>query len=411
MKKLPAKIGFLILGAVLGSTAWTASARSETSYSAKGLPFAAFRLFPVLDVTGSYDDNVYKTNTGEIDDFLVTISPGAVLSSTWGRHEINLRAGADITRYNDRKSENTTDWHVNADGRLDATHNVTITAVAGFSKEHEPRFSPDAFNFDLDPIEYDLLELGAEVAYHPGRMAVTVGGDFRRYDFDDVRVLGAVPGVFFRDQDDRDRREYEVHGELAYEFSPGYAAFVSAAYNEHNFVSPFDRSGINRDSDGYNVNGGLSVAITSLVSAKVFLGYLSQDYDSPLLGTLTGLNFGAEIEWNVTPLMHVTIGASRELADTTLALSSTSDDRNFSVDVDYEVLRNFIASANFDFTHSAFAGIARDDKNYQIGVGGRYLLNRYVNVTGEYAHQTRNSNIAGLDFDANIVSLTLRLQM
>src|SRR5262245_56775097 len=37
-------------------------------YAAKGLPVGAFRLFPTLDLRLDFDDNIYRTNTGEKSD-------------------------------------------------------------------------------------------------------------------------------------------------------------------------------------------------------------------------------------------------------------------------------------------------------------------------------------------------------
>ncbi len=43
--------------------------RARPAYDAKGIPLGGFRLFPSLDVVGTYDDNVFRLPTGQSDYF------------------------------------------------------------------------------------------------------------------------------------------------------------------------------------------------------------------------------------------------------------------------------------------------------------------------------------------------------
>lgn len=247
MKTLPRKIGFMALGVLLGSVANIDTARSDDGYSAKGLPLGAFRLYPTLDVTGEYDDNVFRTNAAKQDDVLVRISPAAVLSSDWGRHMLNLHAKADVIRYMDFKSDNRTDWNMGAQTRLDASRDVDFTASADFSELHESRSSPDAAGFQTETTEYRLWEAKGDIAYHPSRMRASAGVGFQDYEFNNTAIMNPLPGPQVIDNHDRNRTVYDVHGRLGYEFSPGYAVFAGGGYNTHNFSRAADRTGANRD--------------------------------------------------------------------------------------------------------------------------------------------------------------------
>jgi hypothetical protein len=75
------------------------------------------------------------------------------------------------------------------------------------------------------------------------------------------------------------------------------------------------------------------------------------------------------------------------------------------VQVDHELLRNLILTANFTYEDDDYSGISRTDERTSESLAGTYLLNRGVGVSFTYQHLENSSSgtEAGLSFDDNRV--------
>ena len=66
-----------------------------------------------------HDDNIFATDTNEVDDDILLIEPELLLASGWSRHSLRLGAEAEIGRYNDNGDEDYDDSRLYVDGRID----------------------------------------------------------------------------------------------------------------------------------------------------------------------------------------------------------------------------------------------------------------------------------------------------
>src|SRR6201999_4406005 len=121
-----------------------------------------------------------------------------------------------------------------------------------------------------------------------------------------------------------------------YEFSPGYSLYAQSSYENRAYELPIDRFGVDRNSTGYTVNGGLSFVISHLIVGDVFLGYEKELYKG-VLKDVGGLDFGGEVHWYATNLITVNLKASHAITDTTTAGNSASNDETVTLSADYEL--------------------------------------------------------------------------
>ncbi len=205
--------------------------RPRPEYDAKGLPMGGFRLRPALDVGAAYDDNVYRTSGGKLDDVFYTITPSFTLRSEWSRHMLELVGSLTRYQYQSRSSEDRMDWFVGGNGRLDFSHDMTLEGGASYNTLHEPRYSADQPGGAAEPTRYNDLHAGATARYRPNRFAFELGGAYDRYTYDPTRLIGG--GVY--DNFDRDRDQYRATAKASYEFAPGYAVFLRGSYDDRRY--------------------------------------------------------------------------------------------------------------------------------------------------------------------------------
>ena len=384
--------------------------RARPAYDPKGIDLGGFRLFPSLDANVSYDDNVFKLPAAQ-SDYFFTIAPAARLKSQWGRHSFEIYSGANNYDYTKFTDENLTDWNVGADGRIDISHAAFLSGNLFYGELHELWSAPNnVTGFQKSPNRYFQTHADVATAYQANRLGIGFGGSFDRTNWTDTPKIGGG----FLTNDDRDQDELQGYGRVFYDFSPGYSGFVKATYDERNFASKFDRSGDARSSHGFHINGGLDLQITHLVRGELFVGYLEQSFAQNVphpLPKLAGLDFGAQLDWFISPIFTAHISASRQLADVTLTGVSMADNRNVAVSADYEFRPNIILQARASYTESQFVGSTRTDRYPGAGIGVKYLINRYMSANLNYNYGERSTSAAGATYKDNTVSLGLTLHL
>ncbi len=381
--------------------------RDRPAYDARGMRVGSFLLYPALDVDFIYDDNIFATDTGKVDDVVIQERPSLGVESNFSRHAVFFRGDMRHQNYLDNNSENRTDYFLTGGGRLDITKTTNIFTQAEFQNDSEDRGSPDAIGLALDPVDFNHSQVVTELRHRPGRLSLDVGGIFQKYNFDDVGLFGG--GV--QNNDDRDRTLGSGYTRVGYEVSPGYQFFVLGMYTSVNYRLPVDDNGFDRDSKGFQFEGGTRVELTNVVAGEFSVGYVKRNYDDPLLVNVKGLSTEAKIEWYASRLTTVLFGASRRIQETTIDNAAGYIETSLNAGVDHELRRNVILSANVRYDMRDYKGIARQDDQVEVMARGIYFLNRNLSLAAEYRHRTRDSNAPGEDYGRNITMLTLRAQI
>src|SRR5579883_1919296 len=356
--------------------------RARPDYDAKGLPMGGFRLFPKLDVSGGYDDNVLRLDTATRDSGFTRELASALLASNWNRHSLSLYGNVDAIQFSDLSSENTTDWTVGGNGRLDIQNGSAFNGNVMHSHLHEPRNSPELPGFAATPTEYDLTHASGALVYNPYHFGFRVGGTYDRYDYDPTAVI--APGAPINNSD-RNRNEYDIYARGTYEFSPGYAVFMQGDYVAQDYDQLLDRNGLNRRNSGYRGDVGVSLQISDLLEGEAYVGYLDQNFKAPFRD-VSGMNFGAALDWYASDVFTVHVFASRTLVATTLFDAATNDNKVAGLRADFELLPDVILQGGFVHTDSTFKGITRHDQIDNVNIGVNYMLNRYMSANVKYAH-------------------------
>ena len=378
--------------------------RVRPGYDAAGVRAGGFTVFPEASVTGTYDDNIFAANVGEVDDFITTLAAGVSVQSNWSRHALNLNAGLAQYLYADNSDEDRLDWNVGGNGRVDITRDTNISGGLSYAQLHEDRGAPNAPGLAAEPTEYALFQANAALAHRFNRVTTRVGVGYADYDYDDAPLIGG--GVL--DQDFRDREEFEQFLRLGYDVSPDTNLYIQGTLNQREYDQKPPVVALNRDSDGWAVVGGSEFRLSNLAQGEVYVGYQEQSYDDPTLSDISGLAFGAGVDWFVTPLTTIRIDAASTVEETVAAGASGFLDQSVGLGIDHELMRNVIIGARASYANQDYEGIARSDDVIRAGLGVDYLLNRNFSVGLGYDYTDRDSNVPGLGYTRNEIGLTLK---
>lgn len=389
--------------------------RSRPGYEAIGLRVGGFMAWPKLTATVEHNDNIYAT-AAKTDDTIYHIAPEIALTSNWSRHALSVFAKGAIHRYSDFKDENTEDWSVGADSRIDVQRNTSIRLGANTGRLTEPRSSASAPAAARSPIEYNLSGANVGVSHEFNRLRLSARYDWQQFDYKDV-LTGAGANI---DQDFRDRDTNTIMGRAEYAISPDTAIFLQASANKREYRLAAVAPAVTRDSKGVEVLGGANFDIGALMRGEIGVGYMKQNYDAPSLPTADGVGARATVEWFPTELATVTLTGSRTIEESAIPGSSGYINTALSAKVDYEVLRNLLLGVEGTYGRDKYDGVNiaaarafdRTDKRKGASVSATYLLNDNVGVSVfyNYVKQTSSGLDRLFDYSVNKVGAKLTLQ-
>ena len=377
--------------------------RSRPDYDPLGVHAGAFRIFPRAEIGEAYNDNIFAVKNNEDSDFITLLRPQVRAESDWGRHALALQAGAENGRYLDHTHENYLDGYVSADSRLDVVYGTFIRSGLGWQHLHEDRGSPDDVQGE-EPTEYELYSANLGISRARGLISASLDGRVDRWNWHNVNAPGG-----HIDQNQRDRNQYLLVGQLGYEYLPNTSAFIRLTGRLRDYDG--SDAGVDRDSEGYAAALGTQLNFTGKTSGEVFLGYQHTSYNDSSLDSYSSPSGGLDLLWNVTGLTSVRAFATGAIEETTSSGASSYIAIRFGSSIEHELLRNLLVGGAFTIGRDDYEGISRTDDVYIAGLTARYLINRNFYAGAELTHRTRTSDGSNDEFSQNVILLRIGAQL
>ncbi|MDI1366429.1 MAG: outer membrane beta-barrel protein, partial [bacterium] len=396
--------------------------RPRPDYEAIGVKAGGFTLYPRVTAEVVNDDNIYAVATGEQSDTIWRVKPEVAARSNWSRNALGAFASASVNRYSNFDTENTEEYTLGVNGRLDVERGAYVSASTQWQKLTEPRSAITAgmpAGATAKPVEYYLWSENITAVKEFNRLRLTGKVDAKRFNYDDQG------GAF--NQNSRDRDEFYYGGKAEYAVSPDTAVFASLVGNKKSYdvdflgkpaipaspgvpaqaAKPALRA---RDSDGYAATVGSDFDLSQAVRGSVEAGYMSQSYDH--YATIDGFTAKGLVEWFPTELTTLNVAGSRSIEESVATGSQGFISNNASVGVDHELMRNVLLSAKASYGKDSYELVDREDKRTGFNASAAYLLNRNVGLflTYNYLKQESAGVAKGSSFSDNKLSASVALQ-
>lgn len=375
--------------------ALTRQARREAAQAtpSRGFPVDSFTLYPEMQVSEYYDNNIFATKTNERNDFVTVLSPQIYVGSNWKKDSLNFQAHTDVTRYDEHTSEDSTDYWFSSEGQYDLTDTTNAFGGALYGQWHEDRESPDEVVGGLKPTVYHELRGYGGVSHRIGAATVKVGGTWERLTFNDTPIAG---GTFFNG--DRDRNDVTAGVRTSYRLNAIFEPYLDASYDGRTYRLATDQFGYHRDSKGYRLLAGTNVALSGVLVGEVYGGYLRQNYDDPALTDVSVPGFGGNVRWTVTDNVLFSAWADRSIQETTIIGASSYVYSGVGATLDYNITKALVFTVRGAFGRSAFQGVTRADNDYDTGFSVRYNFIDNLYLATDYRFQRRISNSSAFDY-------------
>lgn len=352
-----------------------AGSRVEPAYQPRPIPVGPVFAQPSLSVVGEYESNVFNRPDAE-GAAVAMVMPSLILRTDLPRHEVKLSAAGTVRRFSRHTSEDSEEFALDADGRLDLGTRQTVKASIDFSHLIEPRSSAGSVADAAEPVSYGRFAANLGVGIDIGKFRIVPGAGYERIDYDPVTLTSGGRG----DQSFRDTRSLRSEVRIDYDFSGLTSAFVSGSYED--ITSTSAPAALRRDSRSYTVLAGVRGQLSPVISGELGVGYQSRDYALPTYRDFGGLTYRADLQWYVTPLMTLRAQASR-------TFRNSGDRRVGGVLTDavalsayYDLLPNLRLSAEAGLEHGDFGDVDTRTWRKSMRLQAQYRVSPGLSVGG-----------------------------
>ena len=362
-------------------------------------------LRPAAETTVGYDSNPARSATGKSSWFAV-VAPELLVNSNWSRHELAANIRGSYTDYESASSLNRPSLDARVNGRVDVTPltrlDLETRLIVGTDNPGSPNIQAGLAKLPI----YTTVGGTAGLGQRFNRVEVALKGGADRTTYQSSTFTDGTTAS----NADRNFDRYFGALRASYELTPGVKPFIETGVDRRVHDLAIDRSGVRRDSDGRYVKGGTTFELERTLTGDVALGYVERTYEDPTLPKISGLTFDASLTWLASALTTVKLTARTTVDETILLGVAGAFTREIALEVDHAFRRWLIATLKVSGASIDYVGSPREDERYATSAFVTYKLTREVWLKGEYRHEWRHSNVAGNDYQADVVLVGARLQ-
>lgn len=378
--------------------------RNAPEFSSMPVRIGPFEAFPAIELTTEYNDNIFALNDVPREDVIFSLRPSLLLRDRRPDRIVRLNLTAGLRKYAKTNAQDDEQIRISADTRWGLGSNTEYRLGGLINRNTEQRRDIDSFITVAEPIAFTNLEGNAGITREFGFLQASLDGRVRSVEYDGfTNIDGERFDLAFRDF-----QVYNGQARLAYSRSRDQQFYVQLTASDRNFQSgPLLLDGqpivpLDRSSRGGRLEVGYRQQLTELLYLDVRGGYLVQDFDDPTISSVDGLAFEADILWNVSPLTSIQVSGIRRVDDSINPLISGLVRTEGAVQVEHELLRNFIVTGNARYTDLNQLNSPRDGTQWSVGSTADYRLDRNWSLTFRAEHFERNGLFAFTQNEAGV---------
>lgn len=371
-----------------------------------GMHVGSFLLRSAVELTGGADSNPSRAYGGSAASALFVVAPEMQLRSDWNRHALDVDLRGSYTWLESVPSLDRPNLEAKANGRIDVTSQDRIDLQNRFLLSTDYPGSP---NLQAGIAKLPIFtSVGATAGYgHTfNRLDISLKGTIDRTTYQESLL---TDGTTFSNSD-RNYDQYGVQLRGSYELNPGLKPFAELDVDSREHDLAFDRSGLQRDSNGITPRVGAKLDFAGELRGELSVGYTDRTYKDPSFQDLRGTIIDGSMVWSPTGLTSATLTAQSFANESVLAGVSGVLTQNYAIQVDHAFRRWLIGTAKLGFGTDDYVTSPRLDHRALASLGLTYKIDRNLQLKGEMRREWLHSNIAGNDYTANVFLAGMRLQ-
>jgi hypothetical protein len=389
-----------------------------------GITMGSFRLYPAIDISTGYDNNVFAqsnnsttttsgtstttTTTPTVGSLTAVFAPSLAIRSDWMNHSINFLMGGGFGFYQSAPTQNYQNYFFIADGRIDIRDDWFLAWSLGYRRATEALGTPNVA-FAQAPTVAESLPFSLSMVKKFNRFSIEVGGSAIKSWFTDYSTItsAGLPA------EDRNRWDYEEHFRLGYDLSEDVTVFFGPSIQQSRYALVPDSFGQNRNSNGAGISFGARWAIGPTSAIEGSVGYTQQDQGS--LGSTSAYTFALVGTWNGYQPLTIRPNLSRGITATALTNYRSTVTTVLGVDYNYRLFDEWAVAGGTSYSISDYQPIdglgasPREDTFFRSSIGLLWQPRPQLSIgpVFEYAQGASTDPINGPQYSRQIISIRL----
>lgn len=347
-------------------------------------------------ITAEYDDNVLRKNNAVSDNSL-SIAPKAQYLTNFGKHLFYAKYKGDYAAYNHNSDLNHDDHDLGLFARFD--HNLKINTEFGFSYKDKIE-QPGTNNSSTEFFNQfnDTTKANAKAKFFYGSNS-SIGQLVFGLDYGQNRYTNNL-------QSYRDVDKASFSTTFYYRIAPKTRLLFQASANQYSYV---ERTQFPKQSsvDTFLL-AGIEWDITAKTSGTFKVGYQGKDYDEAVYNDFSGLSYMLDMTWKPNTYSKIKIAASRMTRESSQLFTSAFVSNSYSINAEHKITPRTQLKAKYALdSDDIFGARDRTDKRHELVFGVDHSLLTWLNISMDYRHTQRTSDLALYEYKANIIGLSL----
>ena len=397
-------------GVTSGVTGLGAGGGTGPSGDELGITLGNFRLYPAIDITTGFDNNVFaQGGTNPPVSSLSTIfGPSLALRSEWLNHSINFLMGGGFGYYQSAPTQNYQNYFFIADGRIDIREDWFAMWSIGYRRATEALGTPNVA-FAQAPTIDDSIPLMLSMTKKFNRVSVEVGGSATKLWFTDNSTI-TPQGL---NALSRNRTEYEEHLRFGYDVNEDVTLFITPAIRQTRYELTVDTVGQDRNSNGASLGFGARWAINPTSSLEGSVGYSVSNAGG--LGSTGAYTFNLSGTWNGYQPLTLRPLFSRGITETALSQYRSTISTVLGVDYTYQLFDEWAVAGGTSYSLADYqaidglGGVPRQDAFFRTSLGLLWQPRPQLSIGPifEYTQGSSTDPTNGPSYNRQILSIRL----
>ncbi|WP_430462257.1 outer membrane beta-barrel protein [Thalassolituus sp. LLYu03] len=362
------------------------------------------KLLPSVELSISDSDNIYNQDSSEaVSSSITRLKPALAVNVDLGSTAVDGLVKGDFGQFSKDDHDDYSDMLYQAGVRSSLNSRNAVTASAKLNQGHDDRGSgtlegSEATN-TARPDQYD--ETVYDLSYIYGAKSSMLNANV---------ALQQMDKEYQNNRDvtsDRDHSKTKLSARLDVTVSSATKAVVEIRNTE---VSYDNSSSIAADGSILNTLVGASWDITGKTTGEVKLGMSDRKFDDSAKDADNRFSWEANVTFSPKSYSVITLTTSQLVNETSSATLGTYIASEYSAVNWTHTFSPFVAlkvDASLSSDEYVDASNGRKDDVTGFGISGVFSPSKNIDVTLGYNKSKRDSNISGLDYDKNVIALTL----
>jgi len=366
-------------------------------------------IYPDLTLKTVHDDNITRSAFNEIESFGLLVSPHLNYEIKNNKKRFYIDSMLESMTYEGSGQDDYLDTRLQTGYEYTPTRRTFVGIQGEYFKSHDDRGtgqSEGVGNLVTTPDKWHHYMIEGNGRYgtekSKGRGELDLGYISKEYDNHRSRT-------FVRDRDDT-----YANARFYYRLMPKTSLLIEGRFTDFNYDQ--DATGIpSLDSDLYRILAGVTWKSTFKTTGTATIGYIQKDFDSGSRDDDGDFTWEVGVEWRPRTYSIFTLNTSRDYLETNGFGDFIKED---SVDAGWthqwhKVSPRLSSSVDFRYAEDTYpdTGTGREDDYWNVGVAVNYKMRRWLDISGGYTYDERDSNINLLDYDRNFFELSVNVAL